>query len=80
MKNALNIIDNSGWTGIIVFGLVLVSVILLIELHSKKQDRLFIGNQWVENDYYPLPGRIVIAIFTFLFCIALFFTLKHFVL
>ena len=80
MQNLFNTIDQSGWTGVIIFGLFLLSILLFIELHEKKQEKLFLGNRWVKNDYNPIFFRIVFVFFIFFGGIALFFIIKSLVL
>lgn len=45
MQKVFNIIDQSGWTGIIIYGLTLLTVLLLIELHDQKQNKIYVNGQ-----------------------------------
>lgn len=80
MKNIIQIIDQSGWTGLILYGIIFIAMLLFMERINKKEDTIIVNNVWVKNDYDPIGFRVV-----FLGCIAfgglaLFFIIKSFVL
>ena len=79
MQKVFNIIDQSGWTGIIIYCLTLLTVLLLIELHDQKQNKIYVNGRWVENDYDPIGFRVLFAWVIFISSIGIFFTIKYFI-
>ncbi len=79
MKNLIQSIEQLGWSAIILYWLILTLIVLFVELHDKKQKRLFLNGRWVENDYDPIGFRIVFAIVAFILGLSLFFIIKFFI-
>lgn len=80
MKNLIESVNELGWTGLILYFIIFLLVLLFIELNDKKQEQIFINGNWVKNDYDPIGFRVF-----FLSCIAfggltLFFIVKNIVL
>lgn len=79
MKQLITTIEQSGWTGLILYGISFLVILLFMELHNKRQDKLFVNGFWVNNDYDPIGFRVFFAGCIFFGSIALFFTIRYFI-
>lgn len=80
MKNVIESVNQSGWTGIVLYGLILCLIVLFFELNDKKQSKVFVNGRWIENDFDPIGFRIFFAGCLFFGGVAFFFILKSLVL